>query len=96
MIQSGITTAALGMIDWMRAEQPGLYKTGEVLKELCRESKEAAYAVWEGIHEGKTLTEAKAAVMEYVKEHDGTCTREDALRVLRELYGTEHEGRQEE
>ena len=83
-----MSVAAIAVIEYEQSRDSKLRKTGEVLKKLCRESGETAEKIWEGMRSGKTMEEAKKAVMDYVRENDG-CTEEDAKRILRELYGVE-------
>ena len=81
-----MTVAAIAVIEYEQDRDTKMRKTGEVLKQLCRESGETAEKIWEGMRSGKTLAEAKRTVMTYARENDG-CTEEDAKRILRELYG---------
>ena len=85
-----MTVAAIAIIEYEQDRGSKLRKTGEVLKKLCRESGETAEKIWKGMREGKSMDEAKKAIMDYAREHDG-CTEEDAKRILREMYGIEEE-----
>lgn len=85
-----MSVAAIAVIEYEQDRDPKLRKIGEVLKQICRESGDTAEKIWEGMRSGKTMEEAKKAVMDYAREHDG-CTEEDAKRILREMYGVEEQ-----
>lgn len=63
------------------------YWVGEQLKDILRETPEAAQVVLEDFDAGHTVKECEKQIRDYARKHGSCCPPKEADRIIREFFG---------